>query len=75
MCQNPKHLQMITYIMLKKSLQTIISNLIRMFLKWIENIVEKGGITHCKQFFLFLTLFSKDLYYRQVKTRACLGKG
>ena len=35
----------------------------------------KGEIAHCKQFLLFLTVFSKYLYCRHVKTRACLGKG
>ena len=46
--------------------------------KWIENTVGKGEIAHYEQFLLFPqfpTVFSKDLYCRQVKTRHCLGKG
>ena len=46
----------------------------RKFSKWVENTVEKGQIAHYKQFLLF-PLFSKVLYCRHVKTRACLGKG
>ena len=45
------------------------------FLKQVENIVRKGEIAHYEQFLLFPTVFSKDLYFRHVKTRACLGKG
>ena len=43
------------------------------FFKLVENTVGKGEISRYKQF-LFLPLFSKDLYCRHVKTRACLGK-
>ena len=46
----------------------------RKFFKWVENTVEKGEIAHYEQFILFPTVFSKDLYCRHVKTRACLGK-
>ena len=46
----------------------------RQFSKWVENTVEKGEIARYKQFLLFL-VFSKDLNYRHVKIRACLGKG
>ena len=42
--------------------------------KQFENTVEIGEIAHDEQFLLF-TVFSKDLYSRHVKTRACLGKG
>ena len=41
-----------------------------------ENTVGKEEIARYEQFLLFpQTVFSKDLYYRYVKTRACLGKG
>ena len=46
----------------------------RKFSKRVDNIVGKGEIACHKQFLLFST-FSKDLYCRHVKTRACLGKG
>ena len=42
--------------------------------KWVEKTVEKGEIARYKQCLLF-PVFSKDLYCRHVKTRACLGKG
>ena len=41
----------------------------------VENTVEKGGIACYEQFLLIPTVFSEDLYWRHVKTRACLGKG
>ena len=41
----------------------------------VENTVGKGEIACYKQFLLFPTVFSKDLYCRQVKTGPCLGKG
>ena len=44
------------------------------FPKREENTVGKGEIASYKQIFPF-PVFSKDLYCRQVKTRACLGKG
>ena len=47
----------------------------RKFFKQVENTVGKGEIARHEQFLLFLTLFSKDLYCRHVKSRACLGKG
>ena len=40
----------------------------RQFFKWIENSVGKAEIAPIP------TVFSKDLYCRHVKTRACLGK-
>ena len=40
--------------------------------KWVENTVANGEIAHYEQ---FPTVFSKDLYCRHVKNRACLGKG
>ena len=46
----------------------------REFSKRVENTVGKGEIAHDEQFLLF-PVFSKDLYCRHVKTRACLGKG
>ena len=42
--------------------------------KRVENTVGKGEIARYEQFLLF-PVFSKDLYCRHVKTRACLGKG
>ena len=39
------------------------------FSKRLESIVGKGEISP------FPTVFSKDLYCRHVKTKACLGKG
>ena len=44
------------------------------FSKWVENTVGKGEIALYEQFLLF-PVFSKDLYCRHIKTRACLGKG
>ena len=41
----------------------------RKFSKWVENAVGKGAISP------FPTVFSKDLYCKHTKTRACLGKG
>ena len=35
----------------------------------------KGEINCYEQFLLFPPVFSKDLYCRLIKTRACLGKG
>ena len=43
-------------------------------LKRLENTVRKGEIARYEQFILF-PVFSKDLYNRHGKTRACLGKG
>ena len=45
------------------------------FSKSVENPVGKGEIASYKQFLLFPIVFSKDLYCRHIKTRACLGKG
>ena len=44
------------------------------FSEWVENTVRKEEIARYEQFLLF-PQFSKDLYCRHVKTRACLGKG
>ena len=41
----------------------------------VENTVGKGEIAYYKQFLLFQQFFSKVLYCRHMKTRACLGKG
>ena len=46
----------------------------RKFFISVENTVGKGEIARSEQFLLF-PFFSKDLYCRHVKTRACLGKG
>ena len=43
-------------------------------LKRVEKIVGKGELADYEQFLLF-PVFSKDLYCRHIKTRACLGKG
>ena len=43
--------------------------------KWWITLWEKGEIAHYEQFLLFPTVFSKDLYWRHVNSRACLGKG
>ena len=48
-------------------------NGIKLF-KQVENTVGKGEIARNEQFLLF-PVFSKDMYCRHVKTRACLGKG
>ena len=47
----------------------------RKFSKWVKNTVGRGEIACYEQFLLFPQFFSKDLYCRHVKTRACLGKG
>ena len=46
----------------------------RKFFKRIENTVGKGETARYEQFLLFPAVFSKVLYCRHVKTRACLGK-
>ena len=43
-------------------------------LNLVENTVGKGE-NACYEQFLFPAVFSKDLNCRQVKTRACFGKG
>ena len=45
------------------------------FSKRIENTEGKGEIALDEQFPFFPKVFSKILNCRQVKTRACLGKG
>ena len=40
----------------------------------VENTLEKEQIARYEQFLLF-PVFSKDVFSRHVKTRACLGKG
>ena len=40
----------------------------------VENTVVKGEITHYERYLLFSTVFSKDLYFRHVKSRACLER-
>ena len=47
----------------------------RKFSKLVENTVGKGEIAHYELISPFPVVFSKDLYYRHVKIRACLGKG
>ena len=42
----------------------------------VENTNEKGEIAHAlRAISRFIPVFSKDLYCRHVKSRACLGKG
>ena len=41
----------------------------------VENTAGKGEIARLRAISPFPTVFSKDLYCRHVKTRACLGKG
>ena len=47
----------------------------RKFSKWVENTVGKKRNCSLWAISPFPTVFSKHLYCRQVKTRACLGKG
>ena len=48
----------------------------RKFSKRVENTVgEKGEIAFYEQFLLFPHCFLKDMFYRYVKTRVCLGNG
>ena len=55
----------------------------RKFSKQVENTLGKGEIARDEQFLLFPKcflrtfpkVFTKDLYCRHIKTRACLGKG
>ena len=60
-----------------KSLQRTVSNLIEMakFSRRVENNCRKRRNCSLRAISLFPTVFSKDLYCRHVKTRACLGKG
>ena len=41
----------------------------------VENTVGKREIALYEQLLFFSTVFSKDLYCRHEKTRACMGKG
>ena len=43
--------------------------------KWVENTVGKGKNFLLGEISPFPIVFSKDLYCRQMKNRACLGKG
>ena len=45
------------------------------FSKRVENTVGKWTNCSLQAISPFPTVFSKDLYSRRVKTRACLGKG
>ena len=45
------------------------------FSKRLENTEGKGEIARYEQMSPFPTVFSKVLYCRHVKTRACFGKG
>ena len=45
------------------------------FSKRVKNTVGKGEIARQEQFLLLTPVFTKDLYCRYIKTRACLGKG
>ena len=46
----------------------------RKYSKWVENTGKRGN-SSTQAISPFPTLFSKELYGRHVKTRACLGKG
>ena len=46
----------------------------RKFFKRVVSTVGKEEIAYYEQFLLF-PVFSKDLYCRHLKIRACLGKG
>ena len=46
----------------------------RMLFKQVENTGERRNCS-LQAISPFPTVFSKDLYFRHVKTRACLGKG
>ena len=46
----------------------------RQFSKRVENTVGKRRNCSLRAISSFPDVFSKDLYYRHVKTRACLGK-
>ena len=45
------------------------------FIKWVENTVGKKRNCSLQAISPFPTVFSKDLYSKHVKTRACLGMG
>ena len=45
------------------------------FSKRVENTVDKTEIACYEQFLLYPRVFSKGLYCRHIKIRACLGKG
>ena len=45
------------------------------FFNWVENAVGKRRNCSLRAISPFPTVFSKGLYCRHVKTRACLGKG
>ena len=47
----------------------------REFSKWVEKYYGKRRNCLLQAISPFPTVFSKDLYYKHVKTRACLGKG
>ena len=68
-----------------KTLQTTTSNWMKMVERFPNELKKKkkNTHTHCgkrrncslRAISAFPSVFSKDLYYRHVKTRACLGKG
>ena len=45
------------------------------FFKWVENTQGKDEIAQAQAISPFPTVFSKDVYCRHLKTRACFGKG
>ena len=60
-----------------KNLQATISNLMkngRKLSKWLKTLWEMRNCSS-RAISPFPTVFSKNLHCRQVKTRACLGKG
>ena len=59
----------------RKTLQTTILDVMKMaesYSKRVENTVGKGKNCSLRA---ISPVFLKDLYFRHVKTRACLGKG
>ena len=44
------------------------------FSNQVEDTLGKGEVAHYHHF-LLVPVFSKDLYYKHVKSRACFGKG
>ena len=68
--------------MLMLSIWTVAEGVVRVTLKVettakskrVENTVGKGEIARYEQFLLLLQVFQRDLFYRHVKIKTCLGK-
>ena len=45
------------------------------FCKWLENSAGKGEICSLQAISPLTNVLSKDIKYRHLKTRACMGKG